>query len=264
MRGVRWGGRGWIIGLLLLATGGLAGCRTPAPVAEGPLQTVWWRAHPDRAAKRLLVFLPGRGDHPKDFERRGLRRSLQRQWPDTDIVAVDATLGYYMNRSIVNRLEADVMAPALRDGYEEVWLLGISLGGLGALLWETTHPGTVDGLLLIAPYLGEDRELLAEIANEGGLDTWQPEPGVSEENFHRAIWQRLSRGEMPRNVWLALGERDRFRPGMEVLAQDLSPERVRRLPGGHRWSVWRRAFDDLLLLADKEAGPARAGHAAAE
>ena len=65
------------------------------------------------------------------------------------MVVADAHVGYFRNRSFEDRLRADVMVPARARGYESIWLAGISLGGLGALLYADEHPEEVAGLLLI-------------------------------------------------------------------------------------------------------------------
>ena len=54
-----------------------------------------------------------------------------------------------------------MIAPARARGYAGVWLAGASMGGMGTLLYERSRPGELDGLVLLAPYLG-DRGLLEE------------------------------------------------------------------------------------------------------
>jgi pimeloyl-ACP methyl ester carboxylesterase len=45
--------------------------------------------------------------------------------------------------------------PARSAGYREIWIAGISMGGLGALSYAVKYPGHLDRVLLLAPYLGE-------------------------------------------------------------------------------------------------------------
>ena len=57
-------------------------------------------------------------------------------------------------------------------GYGEIWLVGVSMGGLGAFFHERAYPAQVTGLILLAPFVGDDRKLLAEIDAAGGAVAW--------------------------------------------------------------------------------------------
>jgi pimeloyl-ACP methyl ester carboxylesterase len=168
-------------------------------------------------ADTLIVFLPGRGSLPSEFEREGFLQELKVQRIAADAILADAHLGYYNNRSIVERLEADVLAPARAQGYKSIWLVGISLGGFGALIHEDMRPGGVAGIVLLAPYLGEgERSPAAEV---------RP-------------------GRPP--LYLGYGTSDRFAASHRLLAQALPKERVFTTPGGHDWPQWRRLWQQLL------------------
>ena len=72
----------------------------------------------------------------------------------TSRMAVDAHYGYYGRRTLRERLAQDVVLPA-RSRYREVWLVGISMGGMGALSYVAQYPDHIARALLLAPYLGE-------------------------------------------------------------------------------------------------------------
>ena len=108
-------------------------------------------------ATQLVVMLPGRGDDLPSLARTGIAARIQRAWPDADVVLTGLTMPYYRQDQAVQRLQREIIEPARRSGrYRRIWLAGISLGGLGALLYDQAHPGEVDGLLLMSPYLGDD------------------------------------------------------------------------------------------------------------
>lgn len=107
-----------------------------------------------RAQERLIVFLPGIGDLAADFAARGFIGPIAQSGLAADAVAVDAHYGYYARRSVIDRLAHDVVLPARKRGYWEIWLVGISMGGLGALSYATQHPEHLDRVVLLAPDLG--------------------------------------------------------------------------------------------------------------
>jgi len=189
-------------------------------------------AHPDT----LLVFLPGRYDRPQDLVRNGFVRAVQERGMDADIVIPDLHFGYYIKRSAVERLHEDVIRPAQEKGYRHIRLVGISVGGLGALLYAQMHPGLVDEVVLIAPYLGESA-IHHEIARAGGL-----------ADFERTIWAWLRGhgGKAHPVISLGYGRDDGFATSNRLLAGVLPESRVTATPGGHEWAPWLRIWETLL------------------
>lgn len=202
----------------------------------------------------LVVLLPGRGDVPEDFERHGVVKMVHDADPSLDVIAVDAHLGYYRARTLVERLHADVVAPRLaRHG--KVWLVGVSLGGLGALAYTYENRDAVAGLVLMAPFLGDD--VPGEVAAAGGLAPWVAPDVLHEQDDARRrfvlLWSLL-RGyavapDTVPPLWLAHGDEDYLREASHQLGPTLPEGRYRVNPGGHRWSVWRPLFAELLPAA---------------
>jgi pimeloyl-ACP methyl ester carboxylesterase len=219
----------------------------------------WHLATPGEHGQCLFVFLPGRRDRASDFDRRGFITLAQRRIPGLDCVAVEATLGYYVNGSLADRLQREIIDPARALGYRKIWLVGVSMGGLGAFFHERVYPGEVNGLILLAPFLGDDRKLFAEIDAAGGAVTWavaQPaaagKPKKSE--FQRELWRFLGRLPLDQTlqlqIWMAYGDADRLLPGIERLRSVIPPERVFRFKGGHTWEVWTMGFNVILAKID--------------
>lgn len=213
-----------------------------APPPTRPMDNI---AQPtERRSDTLLVFLPGRGDRGPDFVDQGfLEVGTGRGY---DMIAADAHFGYYMSETIVDRLHEDIIGPARARGYERIWLLGISAGGLGAGLYADAHPGMVDGLILLAPYPG-DEALVQDIADAGGLAAWRGD-STAGKDWQRRHWRWLKettgKGDSPRIV-LGFGRDDRFAEAGELLARQLPSERVFRVNGGHRWPVWRNLWERI-------------------
>jgi pimeloyl-ACP methyl ester carboxylesterase len=170
-------------------------------------------------------------------------------------VAVDATIGYYLDGSVAGRLQREIIEPARRRGYHEIWLVGVSMGGLGAFFHERTYCGEVTGMILLAPFVGDDPKLFAEIDAAGGPIPWAySQPAVaasaSKANFQRELWRFLGRLRIATDpqlqIWVAYGDADRLRPGIERFVGLIPPECVSRLQGGHTWEVWTKGFTEIL------------------
>jgi pimeloyl-ACP methyl ester carboxylesterase len=228
--------------LLLLVT--LTGCArlrsTPVPI-----RTV---SYPGTGQPRILVvLLPGRYDSPEDFGRYSFPEIAARAGVRADMVAVDAHLGYYYKRTIVDRLREDVIAPA-RKRYDRIWLAGISLGGTGSLLYAAEHPEDVEGIVLLAPFLGDDK-VIDEVASAGGLQSWKaPEP-LAADDFQRRLWVWLQGATRPSEripIYLGWGRNDSFARANGLLAKDLPPERVFTAEGGHDWKAWKALWTDFV------------------
>ena len=122
-------------------------------------------------------------------------------------------------------------------------------------MYARSHPGEMDGLVLLAPYLG-GAALLREIGDAGGVAQWNagPEQPVNADNWQREMWrhiQRWSRNpDEASRVWLAYGDRDRLRKTMPLLAPALTQDQVLMRNGGHAWTVWSPAMGEVLRQAD--------------
>ncbi|MEM8998000.1 MAG: hypothetical protein AAGF23_24680, partial [Acidobacteriota bacterium] len=119
---------------------------------------------------------------------------------------------------------------------------------------EVPGAGQVEGLVLLAPFLGED-ELIEEIDAGGGPLSWSPPAKRRGESGSRAAvgdaaWTWLldwygNDGPKPRIV-LGWGDEDDLAPAAQ-LASQLLPERdVFIRPGDHDWDVWRELWSDML------------------
>jgi len=166
-----------------------------------------------------------------------------------DLVAVDARFGYYIGKTLGQRIATDVMPPARAHGYRSFWLSGVSMGGLGALIYAQQHPGEVDGVLAIAPFLG-DSDVIKEIEQAGGLAKWKAIGVAKPGDYQRELWLWLGRclpqaKRCPR-IFLGFGSGDRFVRAHRLLAAVLPPDQVIEVPGQHEWAPWLRIFELAL------------------
>jgi hypothetical protein len=223
----------------------VAGC-TLFPPTRDRLEVLELGGRCSAQPDTLLVFLPGRYDRPQDLVKNGFVRAVQERGLDADIVIPDLHFGYYLKRTAVDRLHEDVIRPAREKGYRHIRLVGISVGGLGALLYAQMQPGMVDEVVLIAPYLGESR-IHQEIVRAGGLKAWDPGQWTSED-YERTLWAWLREhgGAADPVISLGYGRSDSFAMSNRLLAAALPESRVTSTPGGHEWAPWLRIWETLL------------------
>lgn len=199
----------------------------------------------------LMVFLPGSYSLPEDFESHGFIAALRRAHVAADVRLVDAHVGYYSEHSILDRLRADVLEPARAAGYRDVWLVGISIGAYGSLLYSTNAPATEPpfaGTIAIAPYLGV-RSVSERVRKGGGLAAWQAPASISADEYDLALWQWLQQATRARpepRLYLGYGRDDRFEASDRLLAAALPANHVFTAPGGHDWPAWEDVWTQML------------------
>jgi len=197
----------------------------------------------------LIVMLRGRSGTHKNFDKYGFIEAIHARGIDAKIVAPNTHMGYFMSRSFVERLKTDVIDPAKNAGYEKIWLVGVSLGGLGSLLYTRDHPEDVDGVFLISPFTGND-EIIDEIIAQGGPSTWNPDAvDNSDADWQRDFWRWLkttpNRQDLP-PIYLGYGSEDRLIKGQELLATLLPNERVFTLEGDHNFTTFAQLWETFL------------------
>ncbi len=119
------------------------------------------------------------------------------------------------------------------------------MGGLAALDYAASYPDELDGLCLLAPYLG-NRILITELAQAPGLAGWQPGE-LAETDEERRIWRYIkTRHADSRPLYLGFGQSDRFASAHELMAATLPPRWVDAIAGGHDWPTWSRLWENFL------------------
>jgi pimeloyl-ACP methyl ester carboxylesterase len=230
-----------------------AGCSL---FAKAPMDVLTYQADETPPNRNLIVFLRGIGGSHRSFESEGLVADIRERGLPYDMVAPNAHLGYYSGRTLIERLREDVILPARAQGYEQIWLVGFSMGGLGSLLYIREQPQDIQGVCLIAPFLGY-KKILREIEAAGGVRDWTPGEYDPVDDWERMLWHwvqgEVRSGGFDPPVYLFFGDQDSYVEGQQLLATVLPPERVGTLEGQHDIAtfknLWRQFLERRLAAA---------------
>ncbi len=216
-------------------------------------------ARPGAVAPVRIALLPGAYQEPEEFRQAGFATAVEQRGLAIDLEFLAPDVGHLLDRSVLEALHDAVVLPARAAGCRSVWLGGVSLGGFMALAYAAVRPGTLDGLCLFAPYLG-NRRMTGEVSRAGGVRGWCPGV-IAHDDEERRIWaliQGLHSQQLA--VHLGIGRHDRFGHGHGLFADALPASAVDVVDGGHEWAVWRRLWD---LFLDRFAESAARPHGAA-
>ncbi len=196
-------------------------------------------------ARTHLVLLPGAYQAPEDVLKADFPGALRQRRIDADLSCVDVEPESLTDRGVLRRLHDEIVGPSRALGYAEIWLIGISLGGRLALDYLSSYPQEVDGICLLAPYLG-NRIVAGEIARAGGLAVWSP-GDLAPDDDERRIWAFIKAlPESPLRVYLGFGREDRFAEIQALMAAALPPAACTIIAGAHDWGTWRRLWEVFL------------------
>jgi len=206
-------------------------------------------AAPEAESERiLLLMLPGAKNTPQQLLENGFVRALRERELPVDVLALDAHVDLYLERADIERVLHHTLDAVRARGYRRIWLLGISLGGSGAMICATQRTQEIEGVFLLAPFLGT-RGLIAEVEAAGGLENWQA--GTIESRDHeRALLEQIRHStqiaaDLPL-IHLGYGSEDRYRGASIMLSRRLPRQHVTVRTGGHDWQTWIALWQDLL------------------
>jgi hypothetical protein len=187
-------------------------------------------------APTQVICLPGAYHDAQSFLDVGFATTVAKRGRDLDLRFVDLEMSHLQDQVPLQQLRSEVILPARAAGVS-TWLAGISLGGLVALDYASAYPGEVDGLCLLAPYLG-NRMLIEEIA-AGRL---------AESDTEHRIWRYIKTGLVAAPVFLGYGRQDRFSRAHDLMATTLPAGSVNVIEGGHDWGTWLELWERFLDL----------------
>lgn len=219
---------------------------------HGPIPTLTLAAPQPGTDTRLVIVLPGIEDDLDSLHASGIGAAIQQAAPDMEVLLTGATPAYYLRQDLVRRLQQEIVAPARARGVHEIWMVGMSMGGFGTLLYEQRHPGEMTGLVLLAPFMGRPG-LTTTIAAAGGLRQWAPPQQLSflhPDRVPAQLWQMIRHWsespERTQRIWLACGHDDSFMPASRLIAATLPADHFLERPGAHTRAVWVSAVREIF------------------
>ena len=214
------------------------------------MRTILEAAEEGTVAPTRVLLLPAAYTQPEDFLREGFVHAARERRLPVDLVFVELKLPTLSDRTILRRLRHEIVLPARELGCRSIWLGGISLGGFIAMAYAARFAEDLDGLCLLAPYLG-NHMVIGEIERANGVDGWTP-GDLAEDDDERRIWQfikerrdRTSPLAAP-GLHLGFGSEDRFAASHRLMAAALASDSVDVVPGRHEWPAWRRLWENFL------------------
>jgi pimeloyl-ACP methyl ester carboxylesterase len=209
------------------------------------MRTVTELARPGSIAHTRILLLPAAFTGPEDFVQAGFVSAVRERDLPVDLVLADVNLQHLTDRTILRRLRHELVLPARALGCLSIWICGISLGGFIGLAYAERYAAQIDGLCLLAPYLG-NHIVTGEIERANGVAAWLPGE-LAPDDDERRVWRFIqSHRTQPVSIHLGFGREDRFADSHRMMAAALTPESIHVVPGGHDWPVWRQLWDHFL------------------
>jgi pimeloyl-ACP methyl ester carboxylesterase len=209
------------------------------------MRTLFDAAQAGVVASTRILLLPAAYTGPEDFIQAGFVSAVRQRELPLDLVFAELNLQHMTDRTILRRVRHELVLPARAVGCRSIWLCGISLGGFIGLSFAERYTAEIDGLCLLAPYLG-NHMIIGEIERANGLAAWRPGELAADDD-ERRVWRFIqSRSAKQISVRLGYGQEDRFANSQRMMAGALPAEDVRVVPGGHEWPVWSQLWGDFL------------------
>ena len=210
------------------------------------IRSIYQSAPSGEPGPALLAMLPGTGRDVGEFVAHGLVSAVHDRHLPVDVVAAQPELDLYLE---AGSLYDTLIAPAMARGYRRLWLLGVSLGGMGALLYAAARLAPVHGLVLLAPFLGTPGTL-AEVSAAGGITGWPPQNSRAtavEKTMLLWLQSFLTRSPERRPAfYLGYGRQDRFARALGHLSRHLPQEQLVAAEGTHDWATWLLLWHRIL------------------
>lgn len=211
-----------------------------------PLTLLWDKA--EKKQDKLIIFIPGIYDSVDKFKRESFFSDARVAGIKADMVAININVGHLTERVMIPRIRKDVFRLIRNEGYKNIWIVGVSIGGLSSLIYLQHHEKDLCGVVVLAPFLADDR-LIKEVRKFGGIKKWVPEAEKIKDSIDdqiNSLWNWLTTKNDFSNIYLGYGKQDRFIVGSHLLETYLEPSHVVSVDGEHDWVTGRKLWNEQL------------------
>ena len=220
---------------------------------DKPLILLWDKA--EKKSDKLIIFIPGIYDAVDKFEKEHFFSDAREAGIKADLVSINLNAGHLAERVMIPRIQEDVFRLIQNDGYKNIWMVGVSIGGLSSLVYLQHQEKDLCGVVVLAPFLADDR-LIEEVKKYGGIEKWAPEVEEIKNSIDdqiNSLWVWLTSKNDFSNIYLGYGKQDRLIAGSHLLETFLEPSHVIRVNGKHDWVTGRKIWQEQLK-SRKETG----------
>lgn len=214
-----------------------------------------WDKHGEKNDS-LIIFLPGLFDNANRFKKEQFFSLAREAGVKADMVAASIHVGHLLQEKMFARIEKDIYQPAKKAGYKNMWLVGMSLGGLNSLLFYQKYTSEICGVVLLAPYIVTDT-LKKEFQKIGELKNWRLKSVENESVVNqrvRDLWVWLLAQDEKKylqQIYLGFGEQDRYVDDIKLLQRVLDKKNVIAIEGKHDWVAGKKIWQLQLMSREK-------------
>lgn len=230
----------------------ITSCSLNSDVNE-PVDLLWDKL--GEKTDNLIIFLPGLYDTAEVFKKKQFFTVAREAGIKADFVAASIHVDHLLQGKLNERMNKDILQDAVKYGYKNIWLVGLSLGGLNSLLFYSKHPQKICGVVVLAPYLA-GKSMAKEILAAGGIKKWQAKPASQKETGEVEIieqyklWQWLKEQNTKNKlgqVYIGYGDRDTYVAAGNILASLLDKKNVTVIEGRHNLKTAIKLWKQQLL-----------------
>lgn len=211
-----------------------------------PLHLLWDKT--GKKTENLIIFIPGLYDSQNKFKKELFFKSARDAGIKADLVSVNINVVHLAEKMLSERINKDVLDYVKNDGYKNIWLVGVSIGGMSSLVYLKNHEKDICGVVILAPYLG-DEDMANEMKLAGGVKNWVPIVGKLKDSVDEeleSLWLWLAKKNHLSNVYLGYGKQDDITVGSLTLKTLLEKKNVIAIDGEHDWETGRKLWIEQL------------------
>ncbi len=234
--------------LMVIVTFSLITCALLIDVKK-PVDLLWDKT--GKKTDKLIIFFPGLYDTAEKFKDENFFSIARNAGITADMVSANVNFYHLAKEMMIERIEKDVFVHAKNSGYKNIWLVGVSLGGLNSLLFNIKHEKDICGVVTLAPYVA-NTSLIENLRNAKEVKNWMPDSDENKlalEKRLQFLWvwlkEKSSKNKL-NNLYLGYGKQDRYIDAIKLFENILDKNHVVLVEGRHNWATGQKVWEKQL------------------